>query len=120
MLQTLLTYPPGPWADVQEKAYRKLSAEVGGLIRTGDIQTVLSGPQHHRWSLWLSLFQQLCFKRLCVYLRHREPDDHVGYSILIYRLSDQEIQSALFGPPKELEPEDPDVVVYFVDAGLSP
>ena len=36
------------------------------------------------------------------YLRQREPDDQVGYSILIYRLSDQDIQHALDGPLVEL------------------
>jgi hypothetical protein len=37
-------------------------------------------------------------------LRGCEPDDEVGYSILIYRLSEQQLQDALYGPPGELTP----------------
>ncbi len=35
----------------------------------------------------------------------REPDDEVGYSILIYRLSDADVAAAIEGPPCELLPE---------------
>jgi len=54
-----------------------------------------------------SLYQleQLRFARLMAYLRHREPDDQVGWSILIHRLSDAEVQAALDGPPAELVPQ---------------
>jgi len=52
-------------------------------------------------------FEQLRLARLCAYLRHREPDDQVGYSILIYRLSDRQVQQALLGPPAELLPDTP-------------
>jgi hypothetical protein len=31
------------------------------------------------------------------YLRQREPDDHVGHSILIYRLTDADLAQALEG-----------------------
>ena len=40
--------------------------------------------------------------RLCAYLRHRDPDDNVGHSILIYRLNAEEIRRAQYGPPVEL------------------
>jgi len=50
-------------------------------------------------------FEHLRFARLCAFLRRREPDDNVGYSILIYRLSDQDVREALYGPPAELLPE---------------
>jgi hypothetical protein len=32
-------------------------------------------------------------------LRERAPDDHVGYSILIYRVSEEDLNAALRGPP---------------------
>ena len=38
----------------------------------------------------------------CAFLRQREPDDNVGYSILIYRLTAEDVQRAVFGPPVEL------------------
>ncbi len=40
---------------------------------------------------------------MCAFLRQREPDDNVGYSILIYRLTAEDIQKALFGLPVELD-----------------
>jgi transcription initiation factor IIE alpha subunit len=48
-------------------------------------------------------YARLRESRLFSYLREREPDDQVGYSILIYRLTDQEVQAALHGPLEELE-----------------
>ena len=47
----------------------------------------------------LRAFEELRFSRLCMYLRQREPDDHVGYSILIYRLTDEDLAEALEGDP---------------------
>jgi hypothetical protein len=54
-----------------------------------------------------SLYQleQLRFARLMAYLRRREPDDQVGWSILVYRLSDAEVRDALEGAPAELVPQ---------------
>jgi len=43
------------------------------------------------------------YLRLLAYLRHRPPDANVGYSILIFRLSENEIQQALGAAPAELE-----------------
>jgi 4-amino-4-deoxy-L-arabinose transferase-like glycosyltransferase len=43
-------------------------------------------------------YQALQFARLCAYLREREPDDFVGYSILLYALDDAELKAALEGP----------------------
>ena len=40
--------------------------------------------------------------RLCSYLRQRRPDAHVGYSILIYRLTDADIDAAMNGPLPEM------------------
>ena len=43
---------------------------------------------------WLD-YENLRFARLCIYLRAREPDDFAGYSILIYRLSQEDLELAL-------------------------
>jgi hypothetical protein len=50
---------------------------------------------------WKNVFQQfdrLRTGRLAAYLRHRQPDAIAGYSILIYRLSDAEVDRAVNGP----------------------
>ena len=51
------------------------------------------------------LFRRLRLARLCAYLRQREPDDQVGHTILIYRLSDEDVRQAFARDPAELEPE---------------
>jgi dolichyl-phosphate-mannose-protein mannosyltransferase len=43
------------------------------------------------------------YLRLLAYLRHRPPDANVGYSILIFRLTDDEIDQALNRAPAELD-----------------
>jgi len=53
------------------------------------------------------MFRVLRFARLCSCLRQREPDDQVGYSILIYRLSDLDVASAVDGQPCEMTPAPP-------------
>ena len=46
---------------------------------------------------WLfQRFQQVRFAKLCAYLRDQPYDDHVGYSILIYRLDADELNDALY------------------------
>jgi hypothetical protein len=50
------------------------------------------------WQKFLQ-FDQRRMGRLAAYLRRREPDAQVGYSILIFRLSAAEVSEALYGPP---------------------
>jgi hypothetical protein len=47
-------------------------------------------------------YERLAFGRLCAVLRLRKPDAQIGYSINIYRLSDDDVADALEGPAKEL------------------
>jgi hypothetical protein len=50
---------------------------------------------------WRQLFvqtDQLRTGRLVAFLRRRQPDAMVGYSILIYRLTDGDVAEALTGP----------------------
>ena len=50
----------------------------------------------------VSAFDHLRAARLMAYLRQREPDDAVGYSILVYELTGQEVGAAMMGPPPEV------------------
>jgi hypothetical protein len=52
-------------------------------------------------SLYIRTYEQLRFRRLAAYLRRREPDAMVGYSILIYRLDEKALHAALYGPWSE-------------------
>ena len=84
LLQAVHIVPMGRWCRFYERDYQRLRSSEEERLKESD------------------LFRQLRFGRLAAYLRKREPDDHVGYSILIFRLSDEEVKQALHGPPAEL------------------
>jgi hypothetical protein len=50
------------------------------------------------WRSTFVKFDQMRMGRLAAFLRHREPDAMVGYTILIYRLTDADLAKALNGP----------------------
>ena len=105
MLQSVYTRAPGPWAAPYEAAYQRARIDIERFgSRTGEAQ-VTSDRDRAAWRRLTSDFEQLRLARLSAYLRHREPDDQVGYSILIFRLTDREVQDALTGPPAELLPQ---------------
>ncbi len=53
------------------------------------------------WNRAWERFSLLRFARLCAYLRARTPDTEIGYSILIYRLTETEVHAAVSGPWSE-------------------
>jgi hypothetical protein len=95
-------YYPGlaPWTDEREWDYWDLFPRFRAIeaIPVRDLATVAErvrargGPYERNFVL----FQRLRFAKLCAHLRGREPDDHVGHSILIYHVSEQEIREALY------------------------
>ncbi|HWA85430.1 MAG TPA: hypothetical protein VG710_04350, partial [Opitutus sp.] len=50
-----------------------------------------------KWPIAIGRHEMLRFARLCCYLRARQPDANVGYSIFIYRLTADEIAAATGG-----------------------
>jgi len=106
-LQTVLIKPWGPWRPQYENAYWSLMKQMPELKKTiadpaGRDQYVQSIKDQETFEA-VRLFDQLQFARLAAMLRQREPDDYVGYSILIYRLTDRDLREALLGPPPELK-----------------
>ncbi|MGE3243248.1 MAG: ArnT family glycosyltransferase [Pirellulales bacterium] len=83
MLQGVYVDPRGPWTEKSEKIYQQLRAEMSAST------TDPAG---------LEYFDSLRLARLCAYLRQREPDDTIGYSILIYELSADDLEQALRQP----------------------
>jgi dolichyl-phosphate-mannose-protein mannosyltransferase len=104
MVQSVFNMFPGPWAAPYEESYRTGINALREIAREADpaerARQAAAVPGDVLYQL-----EQLRFARLMAYLRHREPDDQVGYSILIHRLSDAEVRAALDGPPAELAPE---------------
>jgi hypothetical protein len=102
MLHQLRLIPMPKWTPVLEAMYWELRGRLAGpstARRWDDVSPArlmgLPKPE-------LNLYLRLRFARLCAFLRQREPDDNIGYSILIYRLSDRDVQRALTGKAVEL------------------
>jgi hypothetical protein len=104
MVQSVFNMFPGPWAAPYEASYRTGMNALREIAREPDpaerARRTAAVPRDGLYQL-----EQLRFARLMAYLRHREPDDQVGFSILIHRLSDDEVRAALDGPPAELAPQ---------------
>jgi hypothetical protein len=106
ILQHVYETERGPWAAIYEKAYQNGVAWSGSheandssvaAVRSDSLETDTR-------SVRLRTFRALRFGRLCAYLRHQKPMASAGYSILVFRLSQADIDAALDGPPAELAP----------------
>jgi len=100
----VLNGPVGPWNERYESIYQELSRRVRPLLSDDPTDRATALRQHDPsdWQTTLSLFEMYRFARLTAYLRQREPDDNIDYSILVYRLADADLTRALEGPPPEL------------------
>jgi hypothetical protein len=111
MLQQVYTSSAGRWTTAHEQLYQQIATNIGFYDRARQDQAALDDLQQRYglafWNQQFEMFLLLRAGRLCAYLRQREPLDLVGYSILIYRLTDEEIDRALFGPPAELLADNP-------------
>jgi hypothetical protein len=83
LYQGVYTRAPGPWSPGYEKLYQDLRRrrETGRLPIDEAID-----------------FLHLRFRRLCHALATRKPDAMAAYSILIFRLSDEQVAQALTAP----------------------
>ena len=100
-LETVYDTPKGNWSALYEDTYRKLLPEMQRPQALAG--TTVSPQERETRKIRVNLFEQLRFARLCAYLRQREPEEEIGYSILIYRLTDADLNEAFFGKPAELE-----------------
>jgi hypothetical protein len=78
----------GPWDLEKEARYHKLLDQVVALSKTGGKLTEAEG----------NTFEEYQFARLCYFLRDRTPLAELDYTFLIFRISDQDILQALYGP----------------------
>jgi len=108
MLQVVLIGPWGPWNTDYEYWYQTTLKNIPQLAATrhdpAGRRKFIQSITDPNLVAAIRKFDQLQFARLAAYLRQREPDDSAGYSILIYRLSQQDIRDAMDGPPAELKP----------------
>jgi hypothetical protein len=107
-----LDAPWGPWNRRFEDRYQQLAAEVRPLLgddRQARAAALTRGTVDEWWRLLKDVgeFDALRFSRLTAYLRHRAPDGNLHGSILVFRLTEDELHAALDGPPAELGPDLP-------------
>jgi hypothetical protein len=103
-LQAVYERAGGRWNKAYEERYQATRQQLERITR-GEI------PRDEADPLWTTAeqtrtratYEYARYLRLLAYLRHRTPDANVGYSILIFRLTANEIDRALNGPPVELE-----------------
>lgn len=106
MLQHVYMPQRGDWTRQDEHRYQELKLnEATFRMFDGDPAAhpeLLQGLSAPNWEKAWRLYAQLRFARLCHYLRARQPDATIGYSILIYRLDRHELDSALNGSLRDL------------------
>ena len=92
----------GLWTKENEVAYQNLSAWLRHLraLPAGTPPTRLDGSalDANETNARLDYYESLLFSRLCHFLQLRPPDDRIGYSILIFRLSDEEAALVMNAP----------------------
>ena len=102
MLQGLYFMTPGAWIAQYENDYQSMlynlklfdSTSVNPAAR----QALLRQTGEEFWVKNFRAFEHFRTARIAAYLRKREPDAEIGYSILVYRVSDEELARALSGP----------------------
>jgi hypothetical protein len=103
-----LAGPWGHWNRRYEATYQELSAAVKPLMSGVRAERIaaLVGRNSGEWPPLLERFEEYRFGRLTAFMRQREPDDEINYSVLVYRLSEADVTRALEGPPPELGADD--------------
>jgi hypothetical protein len=109
MLQSVYLKFPGHWNVIYEQGFQHLCHDIEPSARAGTDLATFERLMPHLTAADVQTgfqnYEDLRLGRLCSFLRQREPDDEVGYSILIYRLTDDDIARALGGDPSELLPK---------------
>jgi 4-amino-4-deoxy-L-arabinose transferase-like glycosyltransferase len=116
LFQGIGTPTVGRWNGVFEQAYWQSLVNVQTYDRTATDPkaraALLATRPKAAWDADYARFDRLRFGRLCAWLRQRRPPDaQVGYSILIWKLSKDDIAAAGLGPPAEMA-EKPLLAIY--------
>lgn len=105
MLQNVLSMMPGPWAPEYEARYWQLRRQVAAFDATRDDpaarRELLDRNGTLFWALTFWELERFRFQRLCSWLRQREPDAQIHFSMNVYRLTAADLAAALDGPPVE-------------------
>jgi hypothetical protein len=101
MLAEVYTPYRGPWTQALENDYQFLRTFEPMFEAYAADPAVRARLDHdlepQKWTVSRDRFLHLRFARLCYCLRARKPDAMIGYSILIYRLTADEVKAATGG-----------------------
>jgi hypothetical protein len=90
-----ISVAPGPWNSAYEANYRKVCAMMDHA------STLPDAEREEAYSQWFAPFVALRTARICAWLRgpqSRRPEAFVGHSILVWKLTEKDIDDALTGP----------------------
>jgi hypothetical protein len=95
MLQNVCLPFRGEWTPAYEREYQQLRVAFQRDVPANAMQ--IAGDTSGLADA-IDQMEQLRFARLLAFLRQRTPDDMIGYSILIYHLSDEQVRQSLDAP----------------------
>ncbi len=107
MLQQVFNRRGPDWTLAAERSFQSLRAleTIAHAWETPGTESKLVQARYwkqpelrHAWTQ----YEGLRFARLCEYLRARAPDAEIGYSILVYRVSPEQLHRALDGKLSDL------------------
>ena len=81
-------------SDDLERQYRSLTNTVAGFPLSQSGVESTTSPSGSNAGQPGKRCTSLTFARLCRFLRSREPDDWINHSVLVYRLSDEDLRTA--------------------------
>jgi hypothetical protein len=83
-------------SDINENMFLDISSEMKKYFE-GKIEVPVNSANLLSFKKKYYVYDYLRFAKLCLYLRlhQKEPDAYAGYSILIFRLTDKEIEDAM-------------------------
>jgi hypothetical protein len=97
-LQCVYAQAQGAWTDKYEASYQALRVYIDRVRKMPLPDAVREVGGSERWQQLGTTYYILSVARLMAYLRHVEPIDTVGYSILLFQLSQQDLNRALNEP----------------------
>jgi hypothetical protein len=102
MYQGIYLDVPGPWTPEYQREFEAAALNLRVFDQTAnspaDRARLIAQTGDAFWTRTFSAFDQLRFARLLAYLHSRPPDANVGHSILIFRVTNDDIREALTRP----------------------
>lgn len=88
------------WNPAHERAYQQLRQTLRPFLEGDKAAKLALTPTRppREWLALLEDFYDLRFSRLATFLRRREPDDVINHGVLVYRLTQADLDRALDGP----------------------